>query len=144
MARPPKKKPRPPPLPGQKFAIVSVDQLFDAGYAEKYGISKRIRFEQNPFSRDRLIKGAILALADYNKQNLTDYQFVNIEMATWQSVGGTRYYITFAAKNAENQNQNEYTSFQAIVFYQRYKRQVQQIRMKGTTTWFTGSLSEPL
>jgi hypothetical protein len=72
-----------------------------------------------------------LALADYNKQNLTDYQFVNIEMATWHSVGGTRYYITFAAKNAEN----EYTSFQATVFYQRYKRQVQQIRMKGSSTW---------
>jgi hypothetical protein len=78
-----------------------------------------------------------LALADYNKQKLTDYQFVNIEMATWQSVGGTRYYITFAAKNAiaENQNENEYTSFQATVFYQRYKRQVQQIRMKGSSTW---------
>jgi hypothetical protein len=71
-----------------------------------------------------------LALADYNKQNLTDYQFVNIEMATWQSVGGTRYYITFAAKN-----ENEYTPFQATVFYQRCKRHVDQIRMKGSSTW---------
>jgi poly-D-alanine transfer protein DltD len=72
-----------------------------------------------------------LALADYNKQNLTNYQFLNIEMATFQSAGGTLYYITFAANNA----QNEYTSFQATVVYQRYKRLVDQIRMKGTSTW---------
>ncbi|KAK2359256.1 hypothetical protein QL285_084645 [Trifolium repens] len=112
----------------------SINQYFLTN-SEKYGISKRIRFEQNPFSRDRLIKGAILALADYNKQKLTDYQFVNIEMATWQSVGGTRYYITFAAKNAENENENEYTSFQAIVIYERDKRHVNHIRMKGSSTW---------
>ncbi|WJX80599.1 hypothetical protein P8452_63577 [Trifolium repens] len=137
MARPPKKKPHPPRRPGQKFANCHLNlfgnpqQIFDAEFAVKYGTSARVPFQRNPDSCDRLIKGAILALADYNKQNRTDYQFVNIEMATWHSVGGTRYYITFAAKNAEN----EYTSFQATVFYQRYKRQVQHIRMKGSSTW---------
>jgi cystatin-related protein len=143
MARPPKKKPDPPRLPGQKFAIISIDQIFDVEFAIKYGTSARVPFQQNPDSHDRLIKGAILALRDYNKQNLTNYQFVNIEMATWQSAGGTLYYITFAAKNAENENQNEFTSFQAIVSYQRDKRQVQHIRIKGSSTWFTGSFSEP-
>jgi cystatin-related protein len=144
MARPPKKKPDPPRLPGQKFAIISIDQIFDVEFAIKYGTSARVPFQQNPDSHDRLIKGAILALRDYNKQNLTNYQFLNIQMATFQLAAATLYYITFAAKNAENENQNEFTSFQAIVYYQRDKRQVQQIRIKGSSTWFTGSFSEPL
>ncbi|KAK2385901.1 hypothetical protein QL285_059851 [Trifolium repens] len=141
MAPPPPKKLHPPRLPGQKFAIVTLDQIFDAEFVAKYRTSARpVGFEEDPETLHKLIKCATLAIWDYNSQHKTDYRFVKIEMATWQLAAGNIFNVTFKCKNAKKQNQ--YTSFQATVYHTKRMRNVKRIRMKESSTWLTGCLWE--
>ena len=84
---------------------------------------------------DELGKCATLAIKDYNSQTESNYQFVQIENVTWQLVGGVRYYITFQAKNAEE----ECKTFLAAVFITLKVNlkviEVEGIKMKGSSTW---------
>ncbi|GAU33640.1 hypothetical protein TSUD_310480 [Trifolium subterraneum] len=141
MAPPPPKRGRLPPRPSQKFAIVDPNEIFDAECSVKYDISSRpLKFEDDPSTLDILTKCATLALEDYNSENHSNYRFVNIEMATWKTVAGSLYHITFGSRNAENEN--EYRCFQATVLEDRLAIHVMRIRMKGRPTWCTGCLSE--
>ncbi|GAU24891.1 hypothetical protein TSUD_116150 [Trifolium subterraneum] len=137
MARPPKKKPHPPRLPGQKFA--TLDEIFDANFARKYrSPSKPVGFEKDPILLDMLIKCAKLAIGDYNTQHHTDYRFVKIEMATFQLAYSAIFHVTFECRNAKINDQ--YTSFQATVYHNKHTRNVERIRIKGSSTWCPGIL----
>ncbi|WJX36541.1 hypothetical protein P8452_24406 [Trifolium repens] len=141
MAPPPRKKENPPILPGQKFAIITLDQIFDVQFVSKYSTSASpIDLEEEPDTFHKLIKCANLAIWDYNSQHKTDYRFVKIEMATWQLASGNIFNVTFKCKNAKKQNQ--YTSFQATVYHTKRTRNVKRIRMKESSTWCTGCLWE--
>jgi len=78
-----------------------------------------------------LTKFATLAIRDYNSQNQTDYQFVDIEMVTWYMVNGIIYQITFQARNADK----EYGTFETDVLKKQNFRKVKRIGMKGSSTW---------
>ncbi|KAK2439947.1 hypothetical protein QL285_011411 [Trifolium repens] len=141
MAPPPRKKENPPILPGQKFAIITLDQIFDVQFVSKYSTSASpIDLEEEPDTFHKLIKCANLAIWDYNSQHKTDYRFVKIEMATWQLASGNIFNVTFKCKNANKQNQ--YTSFQATVYHTKRTRNVKRIRMKESSTWCKGCLWE--
>ncbi|CAJ2633646.1 unnamed protein product [Trifolium pratense] len=138
MARHPTNKPHPPRLPDQKFAIVTLDQIFDADFAMKYcSPSSPVDYEED---RDMLLKCAKLAIGDYNTQHHTDYRFVKIEMATFQIASSAIFHVTFKCRNAKINNQ--YTSFQATVYHNKHTRYVKRIRIKGSSTWCTGCLWE--
>ncbi|GAU22256.1 hypothetical protein TSUD_227920 [Trifolium subterraneum] len=101
MARPPPKNPPPPRLPGEKFAIITLDQIFDADFARKYcSPSKPVDFEKDPNLLDMLIKCATLAILDYNTQHHTDYRFVKIEMATFQLASSAIFHVSWASPGA--------------------------------------------
>ncbi|CAJ2661277.1 unnamed protein product [Trifolium pratense] len=139
MARCPAKKPNPPRRRGQEFAVVTPNQVFDADFSRKYNVSfKPVSYDNDPSESDRLKKCSALAIANYNMLKGTNYQVVNVEMATYDLVAGIVYHITFKARNAEN----ECSSFQATVFHDKYMREVMYIRKKGSRNWCDGSLSE--
>ncbi|CAJ2638395.1 unnamed protein product [Trifolium pratense] len=141
MARSPATKPNPPPRRGQKFAVITLNQVFDANFSRKYNVSFKPVLCDNPWESDRLKKCSALAIANYNMLKGTHYQFVNVEMATYRVVAGTIYHITFKARrNAENEN--ECSSFQATVFHDKSMREVMYIRKKGSRNWCDGSLSK--
>ncbi|XP_045795287.1 uncharacterized protein LOC123889827 [Trifolium pratense] len=140
MARTPARKPNPPPRRGQKYAFITLNQVFNANFARKYNVSFCAVRCDNPRESDRLKKCSALAIANYNMLKGTHYQFVNVEMATYEIVAGTIYHITFKARNAENEN--ECSSFQATMFHNKSIRKVMYIRKKGSRNWCDGSLSE--
>lgn len=84
----------------------------------------------------RLTECATLAIRDYNSQTKSDYQFVNIEMATSELVNGIFYHITFQARNASEKDE----TFEATVLIKRGVRKVDVIKMKGSDTWYDGTL----
>ncbi|WJX30394.1 hypothetical protein P8452_18939 [Trifolium repens] len=133
MAPPPPKKPPAPRLPSQKFAIATLDQIFDVQFVAKYNTPARpVGLEEDPETLHKLIKCANLAIWDYNSQHKTDYRFLNIQMATWQLAPANIFNITFKCKNAKKENQ--YTSFQATVYHTKHTRNVKRIRIKESTS----------
>jgi hypothetical protein len=89
-------------------------------------------FKEDPSQFLLLTKSATLAIQDYNSQTLTDYQFVHIEMVTWQLVNGILYHITFQAMNADK----DHATFEATVLNKSgIFRKVKRFRMKGSSTW---------
>jgi len=114
--------------------LFSSEQVFDAKNlpSPRYG-GEAIAIPD--FKEDLLLltKSATLAIQDYNSQTLTDYQFLHIEMVTWQLVNGILYHITFQAMNAADK---EHATFEATVLNKSgIFRKVKRFRMKGSSTW---------
>lgn len=119
----------------------NIVDVFDAKHLgkPKYGgdLVPILDFKKDPLV-DRLTKCAKLVLDDYNSEKKTNYRFVNFEMAVWQPVAGVLYHITFRARNVEK----ECNTFQATVFADRLMREVVKFRMKGSVTWYPGTMKE--
>ncbi|GAA0180619.1 hypothetical protein LIER_42262 [Lithospermum erythrorhizon] len=67
----------------------------------------------------------------------TDYRFVKIQKVVWQRIAGSLYHITFQARNTDK----EYRTFQASLYSNECMREVQRLRMKGSSTWYLRELS---
>lgn len=112
--------------------------VFDAKNPPKQ--TRSLHFEKDPSLFRRLTKCATLAIGDYNSQTKSDYRFVDIQMATSQLVAGAFYNITFQAMNSATK---KCETFEATVFIDKWVREVQQVRMKGSDDdWYNGTLSE--
>lgn len=97
---------------------------------------------KDPIEKDRITKCATLAIRDYNSQTQNNYHLVVVDLFTSQFVNGFLYVITFQAMNCDK----EYATFEAQGFGYGNRefefRKVIRIRMKGTSTWYNGTLMQ--
>jgi len=118
------------------------DQVFDSKTLPfpRYGCGPVAipDFKKDPSKFLSITKSATLAIRDYNLQTRTDYQLLDIEMVNWQGANGFLYHMTFQAMNADK----EYATFEATVLRKLEFRKVKRIKMKGTSTWYDGTLMQ--
>ncbi|GAA0170497.1 hypothetical protein LIER_24740 [Lithospermum erythrorhizon] len=92
---------------------------------------------------------AVLALDDYNQQEGTNYEFIEIQKVGWQPVSGTKYEIFFQArKSAGAMNSEDVDPFAAHVVNRItmdgcINKVVAVRKKKDGCTWLSGTLTQP-